>query len=293
MGADAGWRASMMRLGKKLAVAAVGCLLSVAPAVPAVAASHQPKGEYAPFAECPLSIKTVTDCVYSPSDGGAFSVGGKEVPLFKSLILQGGFEGGGDEITFHGAENGATVSSSPQPLAGLLEVTPPASWPKFLQDWFNEGVKEGADVIATIELALPASEIILDTEALVLEERTALGLPLKVKLENQILGSHCYVGSAAEPLELKYTTGRNGSLKGSAGTLSFNRTMRMSTIVGGKLVDGTFAAPGASGCGGLLSYYLDPLVDSIFDLPSSGGKNTAVLEGKLQDAQAEAVKASE
>jgi hypothetical protein len=287
--------ATMRALSSKLAAAALGGALSAVLAASAPAASHHPKGEYAPFAECPLSIKTLTDCVYSLSSSGGLGVGGRELPLFKALVLQGGFEGGGDEIIFHGAENGATLASSPQPLAGLLAVKAPAWWPRFLQEWFNQGVeKEGlTGVTATLELARPASEITLNTEALLLEEGIALGLPLKIKLENQILGLHCYVGSAAEPLELKYTTGRSGALRGAAGTLSFNRSMRISTIAGGKLVDGTYAAPGASGCGGLLSYYLDRLVDSILGLPSPRGKNTAFLEGQLKDGQAEAVKASE
>jgi hypothetical protein len=185
------------------------------------------------------------------------------------------------------------LSSSPQPLVAALGVEPPASWPKFLQDWWEEGVKESGGTIATIELAAPASEVALNTERLLLEEGTTLGLPLKIKLKGRVLGSHCYVGSASEPLDLKYTTGRSGTLNGRAGKLTFNKSMTISTIAGGRLVDGTYAAPGASGCGGLFSNFVDPLVNSIFGLPSPRGKNTAILEGKLQDAQAEAVRSSE
>jgi hypothetical protein len=283
----------MRSLRYNLATAALAGALSLALAAPTFAASHHPKGEYAPFAECPLSIKTVTDCIYSLSDKGGFTVGNGELPLINPLILQGGFEGGGEEVIFHGAENGETLSKTPQALAGLLEADLPASWPKFLQDWWKEGVKESGGIIATIELAVPASEITLNTERLLLEEGTALGLPIKIRLKANTLGSHCYVGSASEPIELKYTAGRSGALKGRSGALDFNKSMRMSTLVGGRLVDGTYAAPGASGCGGLLSNFVDPLVDSIFGLPSPRGKNTAVLEGTLKDAQAEVVRASE
>jgi hypothetical protein len=58
-------------------------------------------------------------------------------------------------------------------------------------------------------------------------------------------------------------------------------------------VNNTFSAPGASGCGGLFSFFVDPLVNSILGLPAGSGTNSAVLEGKLQDAQAVAVKESE
>jgi hypothetical protein len=65
------------------------------------------------------------------------------------------------------------------------------------------------------------------------------------------------------------------------------------TIKGGKLVNNTYAAPGVSGCGGIFSFFIDPLVDSILGTPSPSGSNSASLEGVLQDANAAAVKASE
>jgi hypothetical protein len=238
---------------------------------------------------------TLTDCVHSTSPKGGFTVGSEELPLINPLVLQGGFEGGGNKIKFYGAENGATLGHSPQSLAGVLGVKAPAWWPKFLQEWLAKGTEQEAHtgVSAWIELAAPASEIKLNTEDLLVQEGTALGLPLKIRLENQLLGDHCYVGTDSDPLQLKYTTGHSGSLQGRPGALSFNKSSRLTTNSGARLVDGTYAAPGASGCGGLLSYFVDPLVDSIFGLPSPSGKNAAVLEGTLKDGQAEAVRESE
>ena len=47
-----------------------------------------------------------------------------------------------------------------------------------------------------------------------------------------------------------------------------------------KLVDNSFATPGANGCGGpLLSWAIDPFVNSIVGVPSAAGTNTAILEG--------------
>jgi hypothetical protein len=281
---------------KRLA-AALAAALSLALAGQASAASHHPKGEYAAFAQCPLSVKSVTDCIYSLSDGGSFTVGTKTLPLINPLKLQGGFAGAGDEIKFYGAENGDTLSKSAQPLAGFLKVSPPSSWPKFLVQWFNEGVEEDhIGVIATIELVGPSeglTEIKLSTENLLGARGTALGLPVRITLSNDLLGSNCHIGSASEPLELNFTAGHSGSLKGDLGEFSFNKSSTISTLAGAKLVDGTYAAPAASGCGGLLSYFLDPLIDSILGLPSPAGKNTANLEGKLKDAVAVEVSASE
>jgi len=279
-------------------VVLVAALAAAVFAATALASSHNPKGEYAQFAECPLNRVTITDCIYSVSNGGEFTVGKKTVPLVNAVTLQGGFEGAGEEIEFYGAENGDTLSKTAQPVpGGLTGIVAPTWWPKSLQEWFNNQINEGlTGVTATVELTGPSkglTNIELSTENLLFEEGTALGLPVKIKLSNAILGSSCYVGTDSKPVPLHFTTGTSGSLTGSAGELSFNEAFTIITISGGKLVDGTYAAPGASGCGGIFSFFIDPLVNSILGIPSASGKNKAVLEGKLQDAQAEAVKASE
>jgi hypothetical protein len=261
----------------------------------ALGASHNPKGEFAGFGECPLNTPAVTDCILSVSNGGSFTIGKKTVPLKNPVTLQGGGYNVGEVTQFVGAENGQTLSKTPQPVpGGLLGIVAPTWWPKFIQDWFNEQISKGfTGVNATVELAAPASQIKLSTENLLSREGIALGLPSKIHLENAILGSNCYVGSNAKPVQLNFTTGKSGSLEGIVGTLSFNKEFTLVTISGGKLVDGTFAAPGVSGCGGIFSIFIDPLVDSILGTPSASGKNSAILEGKLQDASAAAVKASE
>jgi hypothetical protein len=264
----------------------------------ALGASHNPKGEYAQFNECPLNRATITDCILSVSSGGGFTIGKKNVPLVNPVTLQGGFEGAGSEVKFYGAENGDTLSKTPQPVpGGLTGIVAPTWWPKFIQDWFNNLINEGfTGVNATVELTGPSkglTNIKLNTENLIFEEGVALGLPVKIKLDNAILGSNCYLGSESKPVQLNFTTGTSGKLKGSAGTISFNPSFTITTISGGKLVDGTYAAPAAAGCGGIFSFLVDPLVNSILGTPSPSGSNAATLEGKLQDAVAAEVKASE
>jgi hypothetical protein len=262
----------------------------------ALASSHNPKGEFAQFGECPLNNAKVTECLFSVSNGGNFTVGKKAVPLVNPVTLQGGaYINEAEEQIFVGAENGQTLSKTPQPVpGGLLGITAPTWWPKFVQDWFNGLINEGfTGVTATVELAAPASSIKLSTQNLINQEGTALGLPTKVKLDNAILGNNCYIGSNSKPVQIDFTTGTSGALTGSVGEISFNKEFTLVTISGGKLVNGTFAAPGVSGCGGIFSIFVNPLVDSILGTPSPSGKNSAVLEGKLQDASAAAVKASE
>jgi hypothetical protein len=261
----------------------------------AFASSHHPTGEFEQFGECPLNNEEVANCVFSVTNGGLFTVGNKEVPLVNPVTLQGGFKGSGESVQFYGAENGETLSKTPQPVpGGLLGITAPKWWPIWIQIWFNNLINEGfTGVNATVELAAPATSIKLSTSNLLNRKGTALGLPVKVKLSNAILGSNCYIGSNSSPVQINFTTGTDGELEGAVGTVTFNKTFTLVTISGGKLVNNSFAAPGVSGCGGIFSFLIDPLVDSILGTPSGAGENSAILEGTLQTANAKAVKASE
>jgi hypothetical protein len=285
---------------RKLLIAAALMATMLVPAQ-ALAASHNPTGELAQFAECPLNTPTVVLCTYSETNGGFFQIGKKTVPLKNTVILQGGLEVVKGKTLFVGAENGVTLSKTPQTVpGGLLGVEAPKWWPKFLQDIFNETINKGlTGVTATVELAAPASSIEIDILHLIDEEGTALSLPVKIKLSNSFLGSNCYIGSNANPVTIAFTTGEtsppppNEPIHGSAGTVSENEEQTVLTTSGGALVNNSFAAPKASGCGGLFAFFIDPFVDSLVGLPSPAGTNTAILEGKLQLSPAEAVRASE
>jgi hypothetical protein len=283
-----------MRFSRKLA-AATGMVLLAALALASVApaTSHHPTGEFEPFGECPLNRVTITDCIFGVTKGGSLTIGEKTISLVNPITLQGGYEGY-EPIKFFAAENGDTLSKTPQPVpGGLTGITAPGSWPAPVQEWFNELVGTGfTGVTATIELAAPATSIALNLENLIIEEGTALGLPVKIKLSNAILGNNCYIGSNAEPIPLELTTGEGGELHGAVGELSFNEEFTLITVSGLKLVDGLFAAPEAEGCGGEAATYVDPLVDSIFGLPSGSEENSAILELTLEDANAEAVRNS-
>lgn len=287
---------------RKLLIAAAMIAAMLVPASQATAASHHPTGEFAQFAECPLSRATLFACIYSESNGGFFQIGKKNVPLKNTVILQGGLEPKeGTIFSFFGAENGDTLSKTPQPVpGGLLGIEAPAWWPKFLRDLFNETINNGfTGVNATVELAGPATAITVSPLNILIEEGTALSLPVKIKLSNPFLGSNCYIGSNSKPVVIDFTSGEtsppppNTPIHGSAGTFSTNEAGTLITLSGGSLVNNSFAAPGANGCGGLFSFLIDPFVNSIVGLPSPAGTNAAVLEGKLQTADAEAVRASE
>ncbi|HEV7561924.1 MAG TPA: hypothetical protein VGO24_00350 [Solirubrobacterales bacterium] len=283
---------------KRLIAGGLGVLCALVLAPAALAASHHPTGEYAQFDECPLNRATITDCNVSITEGGSFKIGSKTVPIVHPVKLQGGFEGAGSEIKFYGAENGDTLSKTAQPVpGGLTGITAPAWWPALVKNWFNALLSEGlTGVDATLELAGPTkglTTIKLNTENLIFEEGTALGLPSKIHLENAILGPNCYIGTSSNPVNINLTTATSGGLKGSAGTITFNEPFfTITTVTGARLVDGTFPAPGTTGCGGLFALFVNPLISTFVGLPASSG-NHAIFESGFQDAPSSEVIASE
>ncbi len=288
---------------RRLFLAGALLLAMLVPASSALASSHHPTGEFKNFGECPLSNPSVNFCTFSENTSGEFKVGKKTVPLVNPQILQGGLITNLEtfESTFVAAENGETLSKTAQPVpGGLLGITAPTWWPKFLQDLFNETINKGlTGVTATVELAKPASNIKLSLLNLLFQKGTALSLPAKVKLSNAFLGSNCYIGSSSNPITINFTSGTtsppppNKPISGSVGTVTENEAHTLSIISGGRLVDNAFASPGANGCGGLFSFLIDPFVNEIVGVPSAAGTNSAILEGKIELAQRGAVEASE
>ncbi len=257
----------------------------------APASSHHPKGEFTPFSECPLNRAAITNCIVTVVSSGFFTVGNRVVPIKNPLTLRGGIYVDGSEIKFFGAENGETMSKTPLPIPASVIGSAPTGWPKSIQSWFNENVRN-AGVTATIELAGPATSIKLSIESLINEEGVALLLPVKIKLGNPVLGSACYVGSDRNPIVIPLSTGTSGKVRGAAGEVVFNDAFTLIHLNGTRLVDSTFATGTASGCGGSFSGFVNPLVNSIFGA-SSSGKNSIALEANMLEAKTAVVRENE
>jgi hypothetical protein len=278
------------------AMALVASFVVMSVAAPAFAA---PKGEYAVFSDCPLS--SAAACLYAKTESGSFVVGKKTVPIEHAITLQGGLNVN-DETeaeTFVAAADGNTLSKTPQAvpggLAGLVNC-------KEISNFFEriacEAVFENGltGVNATTELAGPASTIGINTTNLIIESGIALNLPVKVHLENPLLGSECFVGSNAKPVHLELTTGAtspplpNKSIHGSKGSIEFGGEGGILILNKNSLVNNSFAAPEATGCGGAFSFIIDPIINAELGTPAAAGHNTAILNGKLEQTSSEEVK---
>jgi hypothetical protein len=290
---------------RRLLLAALALVAVLVPVSPAAAAPFHPTGEYAQFNYCPLGRTTLTACFRAETTGGFIKMGAKTVPIKNPVILQGGleYENLFQDINLIAAQDGNTLTKSPQPVpGGLTGIVAPSWWPQILKDLFNETINNGfTGVTATMELAGPASSVVVNPGKLLAQTGVTLSMPVKVKLSNTFLGSNCYIGSNSNPIKLNLTSGTtappppNTPISGSGGEVSQNESTSILTVSKSKIVDNSFAAPGANGCGGILfSWAVDPFVNSIVGVPSPAGTNTAVLENsRVQLAEPEAVRASE
>jgi hypothetical protein len=266
------------------------------------ALAKSPKGAFAVFAQCPTA--TATTCFYLSSTGGELRLNKETIPLTKSVTVQGGIERNaktGAE-TFIAASNGETLSKTPQTLPGGLsglfscrEIGNPLE--KIVCE---EEFEDGHTAVNVIpELAKPASEIVISKANFLKHEGVSLQLPVKIRLENPFFGSECYVGSATNPVMWPLTTGTtkpsepNKPISGTAGKVEVLEGGTLEKAIEASLVENDFRAPEASGCGGIYSSLIDPIVDSKFGLPAAAGTNTAILKGTVEFATAEAVVKSE
>ncbi len=275
-----------------------GLVASVAAMLVFAVAGSASASEWSVFSKCPTANPETFDCIHSLTTGGEVKVGSTAVPIVNPITLQGGIR---NPISSTNAElipasDGNTLSKTPQPVpGGLLGIVAPGGWPAWLQAIFNNFINEGiTGVTATTELVGKAEVHLF---SFIGGSGTGVALPVRVKLNNAFLGSGCFVGSAAHPIQLNLTTGTtappppNTPITGSPGTLSENAEGNILFDTGFKLVDNSFAAPGASGCGGfLLELLIDPAVNLKLGLPSAAGHNTAVLTGEQQIATAENVR---
>jgi hypothetical protein len=277
------------------ALVALGALFA-APA----ALAHS--GEYAEFNNCPSTNPAVITCLHATSTSGEFVLGKKKVPIVNSVTLQGGV--GAVEETgfakFYAPTSGDALTKASQPVPGGLSglVNCKEISLSFLRASCEVIFENGlTGVNSTVELAKPASEIRVNLLDVLFEKGVGIQLPVKVHLENPLLGSSCYIGSTSSPINLNVTTGTtappapNKPISGTRGTVEFKGPDEgILRLNGNRLVDNAWAAPGASGCGGpIVEYILDPIIDASIGVPSAAGKNTAVLSGVADESPAETV----
>jgi hypothetical protein len=228
------------------------------------------KADFVKFQNCP--IEQGKACLYGETLEGEFKLGSKTSPLEKPVILQGGIV---DTQEFK------AVPIIP-PRFGVPIMSPVAQEVPGGLTGLTGMV--GGPVFATAEL-VGAAEVA--TVGLLTGAPDAVTLPIRVHLENELLGPNCYIGSSEEPIVLHLTDGKTEPpegtepIEGKIGTVSSPDKNRIVQFTNNTLVDNTFAVPAAKGCG--TSALLEPVITAAVNvgsgLPASPGTSKAVLTG--------------
>jgi hypothetical protein len=260
---------------RRASLTAVPLALFATLAIAPSAMAGKPTGEYKVFNDCPLGTAGVNECVFTQTTGGELRLGSMVVPITNTITFQGGQIVTETEEKFVEPTEGVTLSKTPESVTGGFEMHP---------------------VTATLELV---GSVTLSRKKLAAGEGTALQLPSRVHLKNEVFGESCFVGSSTSPITLVLTTGTtsppepNKPIKGSPGTFESKEGGKLLVYSGDSLVGNAFSVPVVKGCGGIEESLLDPALDSLWMLPAAAGHNTAILKGTSKFASALAVKESE
>jgi hypothetical protein len=268
-----------MKLKKtaRLFAVAATALTAVALVAP-VAQGATPKPGYTQFAGCPAKseIPSVSLCVRSVISSGNFKMGNKNVPITNPITLSGGFVETGSIADVVATSKGGLTPVKQKVPGGVIGLTGLTWLAEFLGS-------EALTLYAVTELA----------GAPTVNEAQELTLPIKVHLINGTLGNNCYVGGVTNPITLhltNFTTSPpppNKPISGVFPKSVFDPATEIIHQTGGKYVDNSFAAPGASGCVltlfGFIPISINGLVNSQSGLPAPAGTNETVqnYDGEL------------
>ncbi|WP_392674104.1 hypothetical protein [Streptomyces sp. LN785] len=243
-------------------------------------------GNWAPFTRCPvdapamLAADGATDtavCVSSHSASGSIKLGNTVVPVGASDLQVGVVTHPGGGATVVSPPGGALVADSAQIPGGLLGLMCPSDIP-VITGICNQLTDVSLNrVTATIESVNDPSDFQL--LAGTTTGKPIITLPVRIHLENPLLGDKCYIGSASDPVLLRpqnLTRPVIGTQQFEGdGTTGAAGPMGRIDLVGADQTDTAYTVPGAGGCGlNLLNW----AVNLKTGLPSASGNNNVTLD---------------
>jgi hypothetical protein len=285
------------RYGLLPAVTAIAVLAPLAPASANARSAVTLRGNWAAFTRCPVDDSAMLAatgqkkngsgstalCVAADSPNGSVKLGNTTATTGDTNLqagLVGNFSAGFSVVS---PTAGGLVAAPATIPGGLLGLICPSGIPvisAICQEIVNSPLNT---VTAVVQPAGQPSNF--NFAAGLSKGVPILTLPVKIQLQNPILGSNCFLGSDSDPIVLKpenlvtpkVTTQRfntNGTPNRSKGVLE-------RIVATGEQGDNSFAVPGATGCGGLLANLVDPILDAKEGLPSPAGSNSLVLDNAV------------
>lgn len=250
--------------------------------------------DWAPFSRCPVddpamlaadgTLTDVASCNAADSPSGSIKLGNITAATGDSnlqfgLVLNDN-TGQGPIVPPSG---GAITAAPVQIPGGLLGLMCPSDIPA-MSVLCSEIIGDSLNAVtAVVEPAGDPSGFSLG--AGLATGQPILTLPVRIQLQNPLLGSACFIGSDADPIVL-----HPENL--SAPATSFERYDAngapdpagafASIVLTGTQGDNTFAVPGASGCGP--AGVADLAIDLKSGLPSPSGDNSLMLDNSVTHA---------
>jgi hypothetical protein len=276
---------------KRMCMGMIGALCAVAVFIPAsgasAAATPTLAGDWAPFNRCPVTNPTmlaatgttsIAFCVTSDSPSGSIKIGNVTATTGDTNLQIGLIESSTGSFSVVAPSAGAVVEAPVQIPGGLLGLMCPSNIPAVTAVCDEITDSQLNAVTAVVQSAGTPSNFSL--AAGLSSGVPIVTVPVKIQLENPLLGSDCYIGSNSDPILLQpenttTPTVQSEQFDGNGTPDATNGVMGAIFSTGGTQEDDTAAVPGASGCG--LLGVLDPAVDLKDGLPSASGNNSVVL----------------
>jgi hypothetical protein len=271
----------------KVRIAILGALVVGGLLVPAGSASAQTlNGIWGPFTRCPVDSAAMlaTDgvssdpvCIANSSPNGSIKLGNStQTTGATNLQLGAVADDATGEFSLIAPPGGALVSEPVNVEGGLLGLMCPSDIP--LVSAICEGLVGSPlnAVTAVVEPAGAPSDF--NSGAALSLGVPIITLPVKVHLQNPILGPNCYIGTDSNPIVLRPENTTRPSISAAIGDLDGtpNPSGPLARLGGTSTQgDDSFAVPGATGCG--LFGVLNTAVNQQQGLPSPAGNNNLVL----------------
>jgi hypothetical protein len=277
----------MSRTSTRARVGLVAAIASLAALIPASSAPAQIlEGPWAPFTACPVDDPEMlavppldgygVACVASTSPSGSFTIGRTTLST-RATRLQFGVAGATAEDPSLGkivpATGGRTLVADPVKVpGGVLGLMCPAS-SDLAARLCRQVVDLGLNRV-TAKVRLAGTPTGFNALGALVPDVPILTLPVKIQLQNPLLGKNCYIGSNANPIVLRPGTITQGTPSSAPDPNGF--PVFFLTISGSTLADDSFRVPRATGCGPL--GIANPAINQRQHLPSPAGNNELVLE---------------
>ncbi len=272
------------RLATVSALTALGALASLGTAT---AAEPRLNGEWAPFTRCPVDapamlaadgLSRTPQCVVSTSASGSIKLGKTTVVTGRTNLQMGIVQNADGTSSVVAPPSGALVADSATVPGGLLGLMCPSNVPLITAICKSLDNSSLNRITATMESV--GAPYAFDQTAGILTDLPIVALPVRIHLENPLLGSKCYIGTAADPILLR-PENRNYPEFGMSffsgdGTPDEAGEMSRINLTGATQNDSTFPVPAATGCG-LDVGLINAAVNAKSGLPSASGNNSLTL----------------